>query len=1051
MKTLTKKLLLLLLAFVVVAQCFILPVAAENRNPYTTFLATTLDDYHNGSTIKDIAILSDRVGQILPGSWVMFKDMDFGKGGPYKVDIETTSPAGSAKIAEIRLDSPTAPVVVSIPLEPSSGWGVGIINSTEITTKITGVHDVYITTPQSAALAFRSMCFYTSYKEEVFEYEKYSPASVFDDLDGESCQNTVNMLSQLGIIPTREDRLYKPDKKVSRGEFAYSVYRMYEKEKETTEDEEAVAIKTSFADVSGDSQYAEAIEYLAQFGIMNGVSESEFKPSSYISYMDAQTVLIRVLGYKDLAESNGGYPAGYIKVASRLKLIPSNVDVNTYVSKADMALILYNALEAENLTAFSIVDGILKYEKGEGILGTTQNVYLGSGKIKATAISIANLPDSELDKKQVDIDGQIYLIGNTDAIGLLGFECDFWYEDNDGERVLRAIAPSASTEFTEISSAEDEIIEIKNDEITYILNGEDKERTIEISNDTYIIYNGVAASEKLVNLLKSKTNYKGTIAFAENHDGSSVLVIEEYSDYIVDSIDSVTKVMKARGLTDTVELDGDKNFVFIKGEDGNDVKIDKIATGQIVTVYQSANSKGPKLVRVTLSTASVSGSVTKIYDNEIYINDTLYEVSNNCAQTLTVGMKGRFDLNIYGEIVRFEAGIEAPPEPGLYIAHTVQDTGFEKVVSVKLVAKDGKVHTYPVAEKLTYNGKKFDSTAGYLSINVTENGVDRDAGLSGLEYLEAIRYRLNSDGKISMIDTKDEIEGGVDDTLTRIIAGSNDVRFSSGSQTLYNASTGTFDAFFMKDGTVFRILEHEDIETACTVGTMSIIPSLTQLKNVYVYSSTGSKYIGDILVNNRTINAIYYNAPLVAEEIVESIDANGDSVKLLTGYEGGTKVEYVLTEEFLEDADINSICTNICKGDVLRVKIHKNNEIAAIELIALRNGETQDKRSGLTVAPKVSTSNRAYGDNYELDYRFVLGTVTEKAEEYMLVSTGGENPEIITYSTADIAMAYVRDDGKYVISAGNNSSAIKLTDTVLACCHNGKIVQIIVYDAGNAY
>jgi len=1047
----TQRILILLLTLVVMAQCFVIPVSAEARDPYTSFMATSYDELYNGSSLQPITVLTDRVGTMHEGSWIKFKDLDFGKGGPYKVDIETTAPQGCAKVADIRIDSPTGPVLVSIPITPSSGWGVGLINSAEIKTKITGVHDVYVSASGVGALAFRSMCFYTSYKEEVFEYQKYSPVNNFTDLDGESCQDIVNMLCQLGIIPTREDGLYKPDKKVSRGEFAYSIYRMYEKEKETTEDEEAVEIKTSFADVSGDSQYAEAIEYLAQFGIMNGVSESEFKPSSYISYMDAQTVLIRVLGYKELAESNGGYPTGYIKAASRLKLMPASVDINSYVSKADMALMLYSALEAENLTAFSVVDGVVKYEKGEGILGATQNAYQGSGKIKATAISIANMPDSGLDKKQVDIDGQIYLTGNTDAIGLLGFECDFWYEENGGERVLRAIAPSPSTEFTEISSAEDEIVEIKNDEITYILKGEDKERTIDVSNDTYVIYNGVAASEKLVDLLKSRTNYKGTIGFAENHDGSTVLVIEEYSDYIVDSIDGTTNAMKVRGLTDTVDLDGNKNFVFIKGEDGKDVKTNKIAVGQIVTVYQSANSKGPKLVRVNLSTASVSGSVTKIYGDEIYINDTVYEVSNNCAQNITLGMKGRFDLNIYGEIVRFEAGIEAPPEPGLYIAHTAQDTGFEKRVSVKLVAKDGKVHVYPVAEKLTYNGKKFDGMAGYLSINVTENGVNRDAGLNGLEYLEVIRYRLNSDGKVSMIDTKDEIEGGPNDTLIRIAAGNDSIRFSSSSQTLYNAATGTLDTFFAADGTVFRIFENEDIETACTVGTMSMIPSLIQLKNVHVYSSTGSKHVGDILVNNRTINAIDYKAPMIVDDIVTAVDANGDTVKLLKGYEGGDKVEYVLTDDFLADAEMNSVFTNICKGDVVRVKPHKNNEIMVAQLVALRNGETMAERSGLTVAPKVSTDNRADGEKGELDYRFVLGTVAEKADKYMLVSTGGEKQELIAYGSADIAMVYARDDGSYIVSTGNNPSAIGLTDTVLACYHNGKIVQIIIYDAAAAH
>ena len=1051
MRKLTQKILVLILTLVVMAQCFVLPVSAEAKDPYITFKATSFDELYNGSSLKDISVLADRVGTIHEGSWLRFNEFDFGKGGPYKVDIETTAPQGCAKVADIRIDSPTAPVLVSIPITPSSGWGVGLINSAEIKTKVTGVHDIYVSTSGPGALAFRSMCFYTSYKEEVFEYKKYSPANNFTDLDGESYQDTVNMLCQLGIIPAREDGLYKPDKKVSRGEFAYSVYRMYEKEKETAEDEEPAEVKTSFADVSGDSQYAEAIEYLAQLGVMNGVSQSEFKPSSYISYLDAQIVLIRALGYKDLAEANGGYPNGYIRIANRLKLISSKVDMNTYLSKADMATMLYNTLKTEKFTPLYVADGALQYEMEEGLLGTTQNLYAGRGTIKATAISIVNMPDSGLDKNQVDIDGQVYSIGNTDAIGLLGFECDFWYEDNDGERVLRAIVPARSAEFTEVSSAEDEILEIKNDEITYILNGENRERTIEISNDTHIIYNGVAASGKLVDLLKSVENYRGTIGFAKNRDGSSVLVVEEYSDYIVDSIDSITKVMKAKGLGDTVDLDDNENFVFIKGEDGMDVKLEKIATGQIVTVYQSANERGPKLVRVTLSTASVSGSVTKILDDEIYINDAWYKVSNNCAQSIKLGMKGRFDLNTYGEIVRFEPGIEAPPEPGLYIAHFTKDVPFAKLVTIKLVAKDGKVHVYPVAEKLMYNGKRFDSAEDYLSINVTENGVDRDAGLSGLEYLEVIRYKLNSDGKISMIDTKDTIEGGTNDTLTRIIAGKDNARFASSAQTIYNSSTGTLDAFFMKDGTVFRIFENEDIETACTVGTMSMIPSLTQLKNVHVYSSTGSKYVGDIFVTNRTINAFDYKMPMIVEEIATAIDEEGNLVKMLVGYESGVKVEYVLPEEFLEDEDMNSLFTNIREGDVVRTKIHNDNKVMAAQLVALRNGETMAERSGLTVAPKVSTDIRADGEKGELDYRFVLGTVIEKEDEYMLVSTGGENPELITYGTADVAMTFVRDDGKYIISTGNNASAIQLTDTVLVCYHNGKMVQIVIYNADGVY
>ena len=158
MKYLTRRLMLLVLMVVVSVQMTVVfPVSANEstRNPYETFIATSLDSQGSGVTI-----LEDRVGSISSSSWVCFKNVDFGKVGPYGVEIETTSPASnSTSTVLLKLDDSKGTTFAEIPITPSSDWGVGVINYVDIKTKVTGVHDLYVTC-KNKTLAFRSMIFY---------------------------------------------------------------------------------------------------------------------------------------------------------------------------------------------------------------------------------------------------------------------------------------------------------------------------------------------------------------------------------------------------------------------------------------------------------------------------------------------------------------------------------------------------------------------------------------------------------------------------------------------------------------------------------------------------------------------------------------------------------------------------------------------------------------------------------------------------------------------------------------------------------------------------
>ena len=649
MRKFTKRFLGLMLVMAMITQLFVVSVSADDeiiRNPYETFMATSLDEMGGNVTVA-----KDRVGNILPSTWLCFKNMDFGKVGPYRVEMETTIPAGYSETALVRIDGPSGPVIAEVPVTASPDWGVGVISAIDITAKVKGVHDVYVTS-KAKTFAFRSMVFYTSDTSSMgFSYKKYSPTDSVVDIEGEPYSRAIETLLGLRIISLDDEEKYDYKKSSSRAEFADSIYRMLV---DVESAEQTKKTNSRFTDIKPGYKYIDAIEYLSQTGIMIGVNETEFDPYSYISYVDALTVILRALGYEKVAQAGGGYPNGYIRLANATKISLADKNYDDYITMGDMAVLLEKAIKADYLSANSVVNGELTFKEKTGILGVTQNTYAGSGVVKATALSMLNMPQSELGLDEVNIDGVVYKTGNEDVLGLLGFECDFWYVEKNGERTIRTILPKKSTEYFEISSDKDDIISISNNEIEYSLAGDSKKRAIKINSDTTVLYNCVAIEKDITSVIDCADPFKGTIGYVKNKDGSCAVLIEEYSDYIVESVDYRTAVLKGVGFDEEINLDGDKNFVSIVDVKGKNAKPDKLTMGDFITVYRSKNSQGPKVIRVYVSDASINGKVSKISGEDIYIGDEVYTKSNHFTEAVTVGQSGIFFLNIYGEIVDFK-------------------------------------------------------------------------------------------------------------------------------------------------------------------------------------------------------------------------------------------------------------------------------------------------------------------------------------------------------------------------------------------------------------
>ena len=113
------------------------------------------------------------------------------------------------------------------------------------------------------------------------------------DVNGTEYQAAVEALVELGIVNGYEDGTYRPEQNVSRAEMAKLLVIAAGLEAAAELNEGA----TRFADVNGGwaSGY---INVAAEYGYIMGDPDGNFRPDDTVSYAEAVTMAIRVLGYK---------------------------------------------------------------------------------------------------------------------------------------------------------------------------------------------------------------------------------------------------------------------------------------------------------------------------------------------------------------------------------------------------------------------------------------------------------------------------------------------------------------------------------------------------------------------------------------------------------------------------------------------------------------------------------------------------------------------------------------------------------------------------------
>ena len=155
-----------------------------------------------------------------------------------------------------------------------------------------------------------------------------------------SYMEAVEFLREMGIFAGDDKGNFNPNQTITRAETAAVFCRMMGVE------ESAITLTQSpFYDVPSGHWAVGYIAKAAELGVVNGYGNGQFGPSNPVTYQEVLKMLVCSWGWGSLAEEAGGWPNGYITVATESGYTEGiNFNPADNATRAAVAQLIYNSI-----------------------------------------------------------------------------------------------------------------------------------------------------------------------------------------------------------------------------------------------------------------------------------------------------------------------------------------------------------------------------------------------------------------------------------------------------------------------------------------------------------------------------------------------------------------------------------------------------------------------------------------------------------------------------------------------------------------------------------
>lgn len=232
----------------------------------------------------------------------------------------------------------------------------------------------------------------------------------------QSENDVMSLLSELKIMTGDPNGDLRLNDYVTRAEFAKIAVNS-----SSYKNSVATSLNVSpFSDVTYKHWSAPYVKVAVESGICEGYTDSTFKPDNNVSFEEAVTMMLRVLGYTD-DDFGISWPYGQIGMANNLDMTENvNANVGEALTRRQVATLVFNSLNTKTKSGNSELLNIFDCTRLEDvtlIATKNENRSLDYNKISTTngTYTIKNqLLNSHVGKK-----GDLYVKNGTDAVAFV--------------------------------------------------------------------------------------------------------------------------------------------------------------------------------------------------------------------------------------------------------------------------------------------------------------------------------------------------------------------------------------------------------------------------------------------------------------------------------------------------------------------------------------------------------------------------------------------------------------------------------------------------------
>lgn len=721
------------------------------------------------------------------------------------------------------------------------------------------------------------------------------------DVVGTKYEKAAGLLSALNIMRGYPDGDFLPNDAITRAEFTTVVMRLIGAKTDVS--------TRSFADVATDHWAYGQIEMAYKKGIVNGIEPGIFSPDTAVLTPQVIKMLVVALGYQEAAVLCGGYPFGYMEIANQIGLFDGvSIENGDNITRGEIALICVNALDADIMKP-GIMSNMEIHTaiKNETVL--TECLHMDKNKGIVTGVGNTSLTkvNSKKAPTYIEIDGVEFETEIPNAASYLGYHVEYYYEDDESSDVKKIVALVMTTKNETVTIDSSNLIKVENDMLYY--NPEDEEK-IGLEDDMDLVYNGVCLSvyDKKTDLVPKS----GSVILIDN-DGNGevdVYIVRKIDNYVVDSVNTLKKQVYAKNRQGALTLDSDESDItIIDKSTGENVELSAINEWNILSVMESRNETGKKCYYVIVSTELIRGTYKGKGRDYAVIDDKEFKTAE-CfdKNSVELGSKGMFYLDAENKIAAFNGDNEASVKYGYLRTLDAQNIDMADRLALRVFTDKGIFETLKCAEEVIIDGNP------YKDPEIAEDYIKRVGAENGAQ---AIRYSVNAKGEVKNIYT---VTGSL--SLDYDAQAENPAPMTSGRGYYYTIA-GTFDALFSIDtDTVIIELPSTSLSSEKDYKLLSAA-GVRAGRYYYVEAyDTGEERVAKLLLftSGASGGASDSSTFFLVEDILRTINEDGDEVYEVTGLYNGEKKTYITDAECsvdVEDFTPGTVMTLAFRGEAI--------------------------------------------------------------------------------------------------------------------------------------